>query len=379
MHQVDGLGGGVLTVVRNLAEELATRHDVELISVLRRADDPYHRLPDGVKVRMLADVRPSRGRGPREQLKQVAIRRPSRLIPPAEPHHRFYSLYSDLQLRRYLRSVKDGVVVGMQPGVNIAVAKLARRSVVRIGQDHRPFVVRRGKLLEPFQESLPRLDMFLTLTTTDARHYRKVFKGSPKVQVMPNATPLYAGPPSDNSQKVVTAAGHLKMGKGFDRLIEAWALVHQQHPDWELRIFGKGRREGELAALITERGLQGSVRLMGYSKTLFKEMASSSIFVLSSRVEGYGMVLVEAMACGVPVISFDCPSGPRDIITDGKDGFLVPNGDIEGMADAINRMIDLGPERAVMGAAALETARSRSQPEIARRWERLFEELASSK
>lgn len=380
MHRVYGGGGGVLTVVRNLAAELAVRHEVEIVSVLREADEPVHPLPAGVAVRPLTDVRPSRTAGVTGGLRRAAHHQRSRLIPATEPHFAHYSLYSDLQLARYLRSVKEGVLVGMQPGVNIAVARLGRPSVVRIGQDHRPFVTRKDQLMREQQARLPSLDMFLTLTETDAERYRRAFSsGPPPVRVMPNATPAYDGPLSRLDHRVVTAAGHLTRDKGFDRLIEAWALVHRRHPEWELRIFGTGRQQDDLTRQISELGLVGSARLMGYTRTLLEEMAQSSIFVLSSRVEGYGMVVVEAMSCGVPAISFDCPTGPRDIITSGEDGLLVPNGDIPALADAIVTLIEDDAARTRMGAAAVLTARSRSQQEIAGRWEQLFDELLEAK
>lgn len=380
IHNVYGAGGGVLTVINNLARTLSQRHDVEIVSVLRTAELPVHQPPDGVVLRSLADVRPgahlSRTRG---GLARSAIRRPSRLIPTEEPHYGSYSLYSDLMLRRYLQSVQDGVLVGMQPGVNLAVARFAPDSVVRIGQDHRPLVDRKGPLLDEMRKYLPRLDAFLTLTRTDARRYRKMFRGSPPVRAMPNATPQYHGRISDHSHKVVTAAGHLSRDKGFDRLVAAWAIVHERHPDWKLRIFGTGKRMAELLDQIAALGLADSARLMGYSTSLWEEMADSSIFVGSSRVEGYAMVLMEAMACGLPVISFDCPTGPRDIITHGVDGLLVPNGDVEGMGKAIISLIELGDQRLAMGQAAVSQAKSRSQKEITRRWERVMQSKMDAK
>ena len=109
-------------------------------------------------------------------------------------------------------------------------------------------------------------------------------------------------------------------------------------------------------------------------------LAESSLFVLSSRVEGYGMVLVEAMSCGVPVVSFDAPHGPASIINDGVDGYLVPNDDIAGLARRINDVIEMGPEgRRPLSEAGLKNACERSQPAIAARWEALLEEIAEAK
>jgi glycosyltransferase involved in cell wall biosynthesis len=363
MHDVYGQGGGVLTVVRNLAAELAKWHEVEIASVLRSREEPVHAFPPGVAVTPLTE----------EGRDQPGARRPSTLIPDSEPRYARFSAYSDERLRAYLDGLRDGVVIGMQPGVNVAIARAAPDSVGRIGQDHVPFKLRGPELKEAMRTSIPRLDSFLTLTATDAKLYRKLLGRKMRIRAIPNAAPDFHGPLSDHSQKVVTAAGRLEALKGFDRLVEAWQLVHRRHPDWELRIFGVGSQEEALRQQIRELGLEGSARLMGYSNTLPAELAQSSIFALSSRFEAYGMVMVEAMAAGVPAVAFDCPTGPRDIITNGVDGFLVPNRKTQAFANALVRLIEMGEDRIAMGRAARRTAESLNQETIARRWE---EEIA---
>jgi hypothetical protein len=224
------------------------------------------------------------------------------------------------------------------------------------------------------------LDAFLTLTETDAVKYRKLLDRGLRIECMPNATPEYSGPLSTLTQPVVVAAGQLKRSKGFDLLLDAWAIVTKVRPDWRLKIFGQGPEHAQLAAQIEHLGLENTALLAGYTTQLHAELSAASIFVLSSRAEGYGMVIAEAMSCGLPVVSFDCPSGPASLIDQGRNGFLVPNGDVEALADRIIAMIDLGPSgRHDMASAALNTARSRSQSVISTRWERLIDELAAAK
>lgn len=377
MHTVYGAGGGVLTVVRNLAEDLATRHEVELISVVRGRAEPVHALPRGVTVRSLVNSFPG---APASDSPPEELAAPSTFMPANEPHFATYSVASDRALERYLASVRDGALIGMQPGVNLAVARLGRPEVVRIGQDHRPFRDRRGALRDAMVADLPRLDAFLTLTDSDALSYRELLDRRLRVESMPNATPEYSGPLSDLSQHVVVAAGQLRRSKGFDLLIDAWAIVAKSHPDWHLKIFGEGPERDDLLDQVRRLGLQHAVELSGYSTQLHAEFTQASIFVLSSRSEGYGMVIAEAMSCGLPAVSFDCPSGPATLIEHGRNGFLVPNGDVPAMAQHIVATIDLDQKgRQRLAAEALSTARSRSQPVISARWEHLISELMAGK
>jgi len=156
------------------------------------------------------------------------------------------------------------------------------------------------------------------------------------------------------SGRVILGMGRLEKQKGFDLLIEAFRRASARNPDWKLEIWGEGTQRGNLESMIDAAGLRGRITLRGVTKDPFREMRHADIFVLSSRYEGFPNVLCEAMACGTPCISFDCPSGPSDIIRDGLDGVLVPQNDIDAPAKAIQNLMSNEQERARLGTHAPE-------------------------
>ena len=374
LHNVYPKGGGVLTVTLALARDLSDRYDVELVSLMG-GSKPVHRLPDNIPVRTL--IKPEQQPG---LLERSLSALPTLVMPKREPRYNQYSLYTDYVLRKYLHSIRGGAVVAMQPGINVALARLGTDRYIRIAQDHRPFVERPRPIMDKYRKYGGRLDAFLALTQEDTAGYEEMLGTQTHVQTMTNGTPAWNGEPSSLKNKLVVAAGRLGKSKGFDLLIDAWAQVALKHPDRKLRIFGEGTEREELQRQIHRLGLDDRVSLPGFSTSLQAEMAQSSLFVLSSRAEGYGMVLVEAMACGVPVVSTDCPAGPRDIITPGVDGLLVPNKDVDALAGAVVEMIELDENRRhEMAAAALVTAEERSQPAVTAQWDDLIKKLSANR
>lgn len=204
------------------------------------------------------------------------------------------------------------------------------------------------------------------------------WRGKHGVHVIPNPCILRPERSAALECRRAAAVGRLVPVKGFDLLIQAWEKVAAVHPDWELDIWGDGPERGALERLVREKGLQGKVFLRGVTGDVQGRLLQSSMLVFSSLFEGFGMVLVEAMACGVPCVAFECPCGPRDVISPEMDGLLVPPGDVEQLSLAIIRLMEQPELRRSMGAAAREKAAHYALDAMAARWMDLFRELTST-
>ncbi len=358
-----GMGGTIRTTI-NLAEGLALHHRVELVSVVRRRQRPFFEMPSHVEVRDMVDQRRGRRRG-------LLARVPSLLIHPDDYAYPWCNLRTDLELVRALRNWQ-GTLITTRPAFNLLAARVAGPRLRVIGQEHLNFTAHRDGLKHDVCRHYPRLDALTVLTESDRDDYAGIV---PLVERIPNAAPVPRGSGATLSNKVVVAAGRLNSQKGFDRLIPAFAAVARAHPDWQLRIYGSGPERPELRRLIVEHGLWDNVFLMGRARDLGKQLERASVFALSSRFEGFGMVLVEAMSHGVPVVSFDCPRGPGEIVSHGVDGLLVPDGDVVGLGQALLELVSDDERRRRYGAAAAENARRFGVGAVAERWEALLDRL----
>ena len=180
--------------------------------------------------------------------------------------------------------------------------------------------------------------------------------------------------PSPLTARTVIAVGRYSFQKALDRLIRAWALM-EGRGDWKLKLVGDGECRPELEALVRELGLTGSVELTGVRKDMEAVYRDASVLALSSRYEGLPMVILEAQAHGIPVVSFDCQCGPKDAIEDGVNGRLVPAGNVDALARALAETLHDSAALRRMGAAAWETARRWEPETIMAQWDNLFKEL----
>ncbi|WP_428951700.1 glycosyltransferase family 4 protein [Streptomyces sp. cg35] len=379
-----GRGGTIRTVFNQANSLVAAGWDVEIVSAVRRRDAVQFPLDERVPVTTVVDLREEPVRAEerglsgwwRARRRDRQAGRPAREVPSGEFGYRYFDRRLELALGAYLRSLTDGVLVTTRPALNFLAAAHATNGVVRVAQEHMNHGTHRPDVQRRIVETYERFDAVAVLTERDRGEYARLLPGTRVVRI-PNAVHSLDQTLADHGARIAVAAGRLFPQKGFDLLIPAWAKLVGTYPDWQLRIYGSGEKKAQLRALIEEHHLYNHVFLMGHTDRLDDELAKSSLYVLSSRFEGLPMVMIEAMSHALPVVSFDCPTGPADVLTHGVDGLLVPEQDPDALADALGRLMGDRDLRAEMGTAALLTAAAYGPDAVHPRWEALFTELTT--
>lgn len=297
------------------------------------------------------------------------------------------SLRRILALRRVLRQVQPDLALAMMTTANIllAMAAFGLRRLVTVGSERtHPPQIPLGRLWEGLRSWWYGRLTALTALTSESREWLLQKTGARNVAVIPNAVlwPLPIQPPLLSVQliyteglKILLAVGRLSEEKRFDLLISSFAALTQQHPDWNLIILGEGNQRAALEQQVAQAGLAHRIRLPGRAGNVGDWYSAADLYVMSSRFEGFPNTLVEAMAHGLPAVSFDCDTGPRDIIRHEVDGLLVPNGDVAALVQALGRLMADESLRRQFGANAIEARERFSIKRTAAMWEQLFEEV----
>ena len=359
----------VLTTKANYLAEVAG-YDVTIVLTDGKGKEPYYPLSPKIKIIQL-DIR-------FEELWHLSF---------------IKKVYAYLKKQRVFKKKLTATLMELRPDITVS---LLRREInfitsikdgskkigeIHINKDHyRNFEGENTNFIKKifskwWMNSLIRklknLDKFIVLTKTDKNSWEEI----KNVSIIPNPLAYFPQETSSLDNKQVIAVGRYSYEKGFEMLIESWGQVHKKHSDWILKIYGIDIIKN-FSPLVQAKELGNSIILMDSTPQIYRAYQESSIYACSSRFEGFGMTLIEAMSCGVPCISFDCPHGPRNIITDGKNGYLVEPNNIEALAERICHLIENEELRKEMGKEARKRAEDFTEEKIMKQWIDLFENIS---
>lgn len=214
-------------------------------------------------------------------------------------------------------------------------------------------------------------DKCIVLTDSNKKEWK-----TNNITSIPNPLSFYPSQVAQeqNEKKIIMVGSHSYI-KGLDRLLNIWAQVYMGNPRWSLEIYGKKDKDRTFIRLADNLNLTSSVKFFDPVNDIESKYLQASVFALASRSEGFGMVIIEAMACGLACIAYDCPSGPRDIITDGIDGFLIPNGDQKVFVEKLQLLMKDDNLRSRMGEMARKKALKYKPENILPKWNNLYKSL----
>lgn len=378
VRNIWGIGGTIRTTFNTAAALIDRGHDVTLVSCIRPKAEPDFDFDPRIKTVSLWDVREkAEGGESLSPIDRVNARMPSVLDPLGVNSMRESSRLFDKRVRKCVQSLETDVLVSTHVSLNLLVARYAKPGTVTIAQEHLYLDHYLPAIQDEIKRNYGRFDAIVTITEADARAYREAMpEHVDKIECIPNSIPANSAGHSPLKEPAIMSAGRLTGMKGFDVLIEAFGEIAERYPEWMLKIYGRGRDRKKLQKLIGEYGLRGRIKLMGPVTPLDEEWHQASIAAIPSRFEPFGLVIVEAMAAGMPVVCTAVKHGPLEIVEDGQNGLLVKPKNPAELGKALARLIEDEELRRKLAAGGVETARTFEPAQVVGLHEALFERVA---
>lgn len=360
VRNIWGIGGTIKTTL-NTAEALVDLgHDVTIASFVRHKEKSDFRLDPRINVVSLWDTRKAEDGGERLSLVQrMQAKLPSFLDADKVNNQGESSKLLDRKVKKYLHDLDTDVVVGTQVSVNLYMAAYGRSDAyAMVAQEHMYLDHYKAPVRARIEAAYPKLDAIVTITEADAAVYHEAFPAlGDKIVCIPNSIPASSKAPAELNEPLIVTAGRLTGMKGFDTLILAFAKIADEFPEWKLTIFGRGPSKGKLKRIIADHRLEDRVLLPGPVTPLDAEWQKASIAAIPSRFEPFGLVIVEAMAAGLPVVCSAVKHGPLEIIDTEQNGLLVPPAKPTALANALRRLMEDPELRRRLADAGLRTAK----------------------
>ena len=364
--------GGVQFIVAQSANAFAERGYEVMILCTYDLGEPAFHIDEKVKIKYLTDYKPNREEF-KDALKSL---RPIRVLKEGMKSLKILRAKKKVLIDAFSR-ISDGIIISTRNEDSVLLAKYGQNHVLKIAQIHHD-VIPGDKVSKDIRDRYVGIDVLAVLTKEVESEMREhILPKDTRIQCVTIEnfiTPLDLEEDSVR-EKTILSVGRLHKDKGYDRLLKIFSRIHAKYPDWKLQIIGDGLLRHELEQLVKEYGMESTVEFTGFldNKKMRIQMQKASIYAMTSIHEGFGIVLVEAMDSGLPVISFDVRVGPRSIITDGVNGFLVRDNDYEGYLERLSELIEDEALRGSISANARERARDFYKSRIIDKWIEIFE------
>ena len=357
--------GGIERAITDLANSLVDDYSVEIVSTYKVYDEPVNRLDRRIKVKYLTELKPNK-----KEFKSALKR--LRLISAFKEgikSIKILKLKKELMIE-FIKNCDSDVIISTRDIHNEWLGEYARDGVLKIGWEHNHHHGNE-KYARKIVESCKNLDYFVLVSKDLASFYKERVK--PKCVYIPNLVSK-ADITSDLKSFNLVSVGRLSKEKGFSDLIDVFALVHMAYPDWKLNIIGDGEEKDKIISKIHKYGLDDSVVMHGFldKDKVGKILSESSIYLMTSFTESFGIVLLEAFSYGVPCVAFDSAEGANEIISNNWDGYLIKNRDIDEMAKRVSNLIGNYSRRFIMGQNAIKKANKYSLEEVREKWVKII-------
>ncbi len=285
----------------------------------------------------------------------------------------FNKILSALKVKKFYKNIQNEIILGIGTYPSLLLTFLNKRHHVKtIGCHHLSYsaVVGSWKVLSRI--FFPRLDCLISLTERDVTRMCKLNKN---IRVIPNSVSFYPKNAASLTNKKILAVGRFDFVKGYDLLVRVFEKFAVLDKEWNLQIIGDGPQRESITLKIDKAHLSDRIKILPYTSSILEEYMDSSIFIMTSRAEGLPMVLLEAQACGLPIVCFNCETGPAEIVNDTRDGYLIDNFDVEEMVSKLFDLSSHDEKRKGFGNNARENCRKFLPENIFEKWENLFREM----
>lgn len=359
--------GGIERCITSLANSLSNEYEIEIISTYKLYDEPAFKINKNIKIKYLMNYGPNKKEINEYLKKHKYIKLLKELIKAIK----ILKLKKQLMIKEIKKCDSD-IMISTRDIHNLWLGKYGKTNTKKIGWEHNSHN-NNQKYINKILKSIENLDYFVLVTKTSQEFYQQ--KTKTKCICIPNSLDEYPNKYASLQEKNIISVGRLSYEKGYDELIDVFKIVHDIYPDWKLNIIGDGKEYNKINKKIKNYNLENSIKLHGFqNKEYINEyLFKSSIYVLPSRTESFGIVILEAFSYGLPCVAFTRVEGAKELISDNWDGYLIKDSSKEQMAKRICELIKNPNRRVIMGANALKKAEKYNSENIKKLWLEIIE------